>query len=502
MPRFLLPFLAFMLHAVTTGAAAEAAKFNILFIIADDLNTDLGCYGDPAVKTPNIDGLAKRGVRFERAYCQYPVCGPSRASFMTSMRPNTTHILTNTAGNAGNALGVYATSPNFREVLPDTITMPQLFRRHGWWTGRVGKIYHYGVPGQIGTNGLDDPASWDQRVNPIGRDKAVEETIFSLEPNAPLATRFGGTVSWKQMDGSPLEQTDGIGATEAIKLLEAQRDRPFFLAVGFYRPHTPYVATKEFYDLYPPEHIRLPEIPAGHQEAGPVAAFASLKPTEAAMTDTLRRQAIQGYHASISMMDAQVGRVLAALDRLQLREKTIVVLTSDHGYHMGQHGLWQKNTLWENSARVPLIIATPGMKNAGKSAGGVVEMLDIYPTVADLAGVPLAHPLEGVSLRPMLDDPAATVKPAAFTQVRRAGFSGYSVRTTRYRYTEWEGGAAGVQLYDLTADPGEITNLANNPGHRAVVAEMKAHLARNWPPGIWTPSGPAPGGKKAKKKSG
>ncbi|MEY4940335.1 MAG: Choline-sulfatase [Verrucomicrobiota bacterium] len=496
--RFPLLLLSLAFLANNPTSAADAPKLNVLFIIADDLNTDLGCYGDPVVKSPSIDALAKRGVRFERAYCQYPVCGPSRASFMTSMRPNTTRVLTNAAANSQ---GGYNTSPHFRETLPDTVTMSQLFRRQGWWSARVGKIYHYGVPGQIGTNGLDDPPSWDHRVNPIGRDKAVEDTIFSLQPEAPLASRFGGVLSWKQMDGSPLEQTDGIGATEAIKLMEAKRDGPFFLAVGFYRPHTPYVATKEFYDLYPPQKIQLPAIPAGHREAGPVAAFASLKAQEEAMPDDLRRQAIQGYHASISMMDAQVGRVLEALDRLKLREKTIVVFTSDHGYHMGTHSLWQKNTLWENSARVPLIIAAPGMKQAGQSAAGVVEMLDIYPTVADLAGVPLAHPLQGVSLRPMLDNPTAIVKPAAFTQVRRAGYSGYSVRTVRYRYTEWEDGTAGTQLYDLTRDPGEFTNLAADPGHRAVVAEMKAHLARNWPPGVWTPGADEPmRGKKKKAK--
>ena len=485
------------LIGVSSVAAAEVgrARTNVLFIIADDLNTDLGCYGHPQVKSPNIDRLAQRGVRFEHAYCQYPVCGPSRSSFLLGLRPNVTRILANIGRNAA---GVYGTSPNTRETQPDAVTLPQLFRQNGSWTGRIGKIFHYGVPGQIGTPGLDDPFSWDVVVNPLGRDKKEEASVFSLRMDVPIAERFGGTVSWKQMDGSELEQTDGIGATEAIKLLETHRDRPFFLAVGFFRPHTPYVATKKYYDLYPRDQIPLPALPAHHIEDGPVAAFASLSPEEKKMTDTQRREAIQGYHAAVSMVDAQVGRLLDALDRLGLADNTVVVFTSDHGYHLGEHGLWQKNTLWENAARVPLIIAVPGSRYKGETARGLVEMLDLYPTLADLVGLTAPANLQGLSLRPILQDPKATVKSAAFSQVLRGGYSGYAVRTERFRYTEWDGGRSGVQLFDLEADPGELKNLATDPAQAANVAELKALIAKNWPPGIWTPESEKGGADKGK----
>jgi arylsulfatase A-like enzyme len=472
----------------TVSVAAEARRPNVLFIASDDLNTCLGCYGHPLVKSPNIDRLAAKGVKFERAYCQFPLCSPSRSSFMTGRRPNVTEVFT----NPGKLL-----TPNFRQAIPATVTMPEFFRKNGYFAARVGKMYHYNVPLHIGTSSLDDPESWDQVVNPRGRDRDDENKIFSLLPG-----QFGGTLSWLAADGEDSEQTDGIGATEAIKLLEKLKDRPFFLGVGFYRPHTPYVAPKKYFDLYPLDKIPLPVVPANHKQGVPDPAFGSAKPEQEKLTDQLRKEAIQAYHASTSFMDAQVGRVLDAVDRLGLADNTIVVFTSDHGYHLGEHGLWQKMSLWEQSARVPLIVYVPKAVGNGKSAGGPVEMVDIYPTVADLCGLKSPEYLDGVSLRPMLDDPSKSVKPAAFTQVTRgANIHGLTVRTARYRYTAWNYGEQGRMLYDHETDSLETKNLAEDPKFANVVAELHELVLKNWPKDKW-PETPARqgGGGAAKKK--
>jgi arylsulfatase A-like enzyme len=465
----LLLFPAFI-AALFASLAGAADKPNVLFLIADDLNCDLACYGHPQVKSPHIDALAERGVRFERAYCQFPLCSPSRSSFLTGRRPDETKIHTN--AGAGRTPSAYTGTPHFREFIPDTVTLPQLFRQNGYYVARVGKLYHYGVPGQIGTSGLDDPPSWEHFVNPYGRDKVEEAQIFTFTPGS-----YGGTLSWLAAEGGDAEQTDGIGATEAIKLLEAHKAGPFFLAVGFYRPHTPYVAPRKYFDLYPQDAIPLPELSADDRSRTPDAAYLSSKKEQETMTDDQRREAIQAYHASITFMDAQVGRVVAALEKLGLADNTVIVMTSDHGYHMYQHGLWQKMSLWENSARVPLIIAAPAAKGNGRSTRALAELVDLYPTLADLCGLPAPDYLDGASLKPVLQDPSKTVKDAAFTQVRRGNnFAGYSVRTDRYRYTFWDNGAKGEQLYDMEADPGETRNLAGDPKYAAVVKELRTRV--------------------------
>lgn len=440
----------------------KSPRLNILFLTADDLNNDLGAYGAP-VRSPNLDKLAARGVRFERAYAQYPLCSPSRSSFLTGRRPNATGVLTNP--NASRPM-----SPHFREKLPQTITLPQLFRTNGWFAARVGKLYHYGVPLTIGTGALDDYSSWDLTINPRGRDREIHDRIFSLRPG-----QFGGTVSWLADDGKDAEHTDGIAAMEAVELLERfkRNNESFFLAVGFYRPHTPYVAPKQYFDMYPTDRIELPGLSDADRSRTPPAAYRSALKEQDAMTDDQRRAAIQAYWASTTFMDAQVGHVLDALDRLGLADNTIVVFTSDHGYHLADHGLWQKMSLFERSARVPLIIATPSEKGRGAAVRGLAELIDLYPTLAELAGLNPTVPLDGVSLAPMLQDPAATVKDAAFTQVR----NGYSIRTDRWRYTEWEEGQQGSQLYDMSADPAETTNLADAARYAETVKELRARLA-------------------------
>ncbi|HNQ89383.1 MAG TPA: sulfatase [Verrucomicrobiota bacterium] len=445
------------------AAQSPQPKLNVLFVATDDLNCDLGCYGHPLVKTPNLDRLAARGTRFERAYCQFPLCSPSRTSLMTGLRPDTTQV--------------FDLKKHFRTVLPDVVTLPQLFRAHGYVAARVGKIYHYGVPGDIGTSGLDDPASWDSVVNPRGRDKTEESRLTNHTPRRGL----GSSLSFLQADGTDEEQTDGIGATEAIRLLEQHRDRPFFIACGFYRPHCPYVAPKKYFDQTPIEHVRMPAIPLGFQDAVPKPSLASTSPwPRFGVTETQAREAKQAYWASIAFVDAQVGRLLDALDRLNLASQTLVVFWSDNGYHVGELGLWKKQSLFENSARVPLIVAAPQQKAKGQACRRTVELLDLYPTLADLCGLTPRHQLAGHSLRPLLDNPQAAWSKPAFTQVWRGGFPGYSVRTERWRYTEWDNGNRGAQLYDCQSDPEERHNLASHPDHASTVSDLKALIRQNW----------------------
>ncbi|MFT5032032.1 MAG: iduronate 2-sulfatase [Candidatus Binatia bacterium] len=456
--RFFSLVAALAVFFATAVPTHAAGKPNVLFLICDDLNCDLGSYGHPQVKSPNIDRLAASGRRFERAYCQFPLCGPSRASFMTGLYPDQNLVKRN---------AIY-----IREHVPDVKTIPQMFRDNGYFATRIGKLYHYNVPKNIGTSGHDDPYSWNQTFNPRGRDVDDEDKIFSLRPGS-----FGGTLSWLAADGTDSEQTDGIAAAIAVKQLKkhAKEKTPFFMAVGLFRPHTPFVAPKKYFDMYPLDKIVVPKTPKGYLDTLPAGARKSIsrKKDQLNLADDLARQAIQAYYASITFADAQLGIILDELEESGLSKNTIVVFTSDHGYHMGEHGHWQKTTLFENAARVPLIISAPGMEDAGESSGSPVEMLDIYPTLAEMCRLRAPSYLSGRALSMELKSPSYVSKLGALTQYD----SGYSVRTARYRYTEWgENGKAGAELYDHETDPREMVNLAGRPEHAATARKLAAKL--------------------------
>ncbi|MGE3405701.1 MAG: sulfatase [Pirellulales bacterium] len=505
-PR-ILPWAAIVLLAGTFAFANDVQRPNVLLIVSDDLNNFLGCYGDPLVKTPHLDRLAARGVRFDRAYCAFPLCGPSRNSFLTGLYPNSTGILAN--------------AQIFRQTIPSQVSLPQAFRQAGYFAARIGKLYHYNVPASIGTDGHDDPGSWELELNPAGVDRLEEEPkIFSLLPG-----NFGGTLSWYASPNEDTHHTDGRIAEEAEWVLERcakRQGRPFFLAVGFFRPHTPYVSPESYFRLYPEQEMPVVSGVEQDQTDIPPAGLGSHKREQEKLTDDLRRQCLQAYYASISFMDAQVGRVVDALDRLELADNTIIVFTSDHGYHMGEHGLWQKQSLFEESARVPLLVVAPGVSTVAGVAASPVGQVDLFPTLAELCRIDAPDNLQGQSLVPMLKDPSAAGRGWAITQVVRGGgfkrfgaapavaddgqrFFGYSLRTPKWRYTEWDEGQRGRELYNHDTDPRELTNLAEDPAHAATVDELSQQLRQaaqaTFPPsgqspelkpGMWAPNLTAP----------
>lgn len=427
-------------------------KPNVLFIVVDDLNNSLGCYGHSVVKSPNIDRLAGRGIRFDSAYCQFTVCNPSRSSFLTGLRPDSTGIFNNTTP--------------FRSKLPNAITLPQLFRKHEYFTARVGKVFH-------SAGNMGDSKSWDITSDPKGTPLGKKGQGRNLT---------GGRVKWCRWlaaEGTDQDQSDGQVTEEAVRFLEQHRNDPFFIAVGFHKPHDPFIAPKRYFDLYPLELLRLPKDPPDRSTDFPQAIGSGWKEDFDRFTDKERREFMRAYYAGVSFIDTQVGKIIAAMERLELWRNTIVVFFSDHGYHLGERGWWNKNTVFELSARVPLIVVTPQMKRKGNSCSRIVEFVDIYPTLADLCGLSAPANLEGSSFKPLLNKPNLPWKKMAFTQVQRGSIAGRSVRTERWRYTEWDRGRQGVELYDHNTDPGEYYNLIHEPRHTQIVAKLKKLLRQN-----------------------
>ncbi|MCS7252506.1 MAG: sulfatase [Armatimonadota bacterium] len=455
-----------------SAGQSQNKRLNILFIAVDDLNRRLGCYGDSAAKTPNIDRLAENGVVFRRAYCQYPLCNPSRTSFLSGLYPTETRIMDNN------------TLP--RTYIGDIAFLPQHFRKHGYFTARVGKVYH---------GGMDDAASWDisedprrtirqQRRRQRQQDAKGHQADTILVGLAAQQRQQVLPLIWHATEGEDVDEPDGLIAQRAVRILEehlkTRKNQPFFIAVGFHKPHLPWVAPKRYFDMHDPEKMPLPKTPPDDLADIPRVAL-TLRPQEREMDDEQKRLAIRAYYACVSFMDAQVGVLLDALDRHKLLDETIVVLLGDHGFHLGEHGgLWRKMTLFDESAGAPLIIAAPNTKGKGKSCNRVVEFVDIYPTLCELCGLPMPeHNLSGRSLLTLLNDTDAKWEKPAFTFVRRGKILGISISTERWRYIEWDEGRFGAELYDHENDPKEWKNLADDQKYSDVIKEMK-ELMRKW----------------------
>lgn len=451
-----------LLFCLSLGSTLFAAKPNVLFIISDDLtSTALGCYGNTICKTPNIDRLAARGMRFTRAYCQGTYCGPSRASFMSGYYPHATSVQ-----------GYI--SP--RAAIGDRATWAQHFKNAGYYSARVSKIFHMGVPGGIeeGSDGADDPASWTERFNSQGPEWQAPGVGETLERNSDgkKPVMGGNTFVVVAADGDDMTHSDGKTAAKACELIEEHAQQPFFLAVGFVRPHVPFVSPKK-YHTYPPDSLVLPEKKPGDWDDIPKPGINYKTSVNMQMDVVKQRKAVAGYYAAVSFMDAQVGKVLDTLEKSGQADNTIVIFTSDHGFHLGEHDFWAKVSLHDESARVPLIISVPGKKPGVSDS--LVELLDLYPTTAKLCGLEVPARLQGKDISPILDDPKATVHDTAFSV---AGTSkGLMLRDDRWVFIQYgEDAKAGVELFDMQSDPQQFTNLAALPEHAATVATWKAKV--------------------------
>lgn len=476
-----------LLSAGLTALAAGATGPNVLFIAVDDLRPELGCYGQP-VKSPHIDRLAREGMVFERAYVQVALCMPSRASMLTGRRPDTT--------------GVVDFTVRFREVLPGVVTLPQHFKNHGHHAAGFGKIFHH-----------DDKASWSEPLfqsrkaeyhTEFGRkvlgwlteDHRRLTYVWDLGDGITKTKRPGG-LPWEAPEVADNALQDGDIADAAIAKMTLLKDRPFFLAVGFLKPHLPFIAPRKYFDLYDPGTI----VPAGNpyppKDAPKHATYNwnDLRhyygiPDVGPVSGQQARELKHAYYACVSYTDAQVGRLLRQLDELGLRERTIVVLWGDHGWQLGEHGMWDKHSNFETSTRIPLIVRAPGYRPGRTKA--LVESVDIYPTLCELAALPLDGGLEGRSFVPLLVSPEREWKAAAFSQYQRVipghGTNnpgmGYSMRTDRFRYTEWRVKGTGhrsYELYDHATDPDENVNVAGRPEHAARMKQLGEQLQSSWP---------------------
>jgi arylsulfatase A-like enzyme len=490
-------FLRILALALLPVLVRGADRPNILFIAVDDLRPEFGAYGASYVKSPNLDRIAKAGITFNRAYCQQAVCSPTRSSLMTGTRPDTTKV--------------WDLETHFRAALPNVVTLGQHFKDHGYFVQGMGKIYH---------GSLDDAPTWSVPwQSSRGQAYGLPENLAlnNRQSAAPAAAGGSGKKSGKKkqeptprnsrgpaFEGADVPDdtfTDGQNAKLAVATLGvmAKKQQPFFLALGFSKPHLPFVAPKKYWDLYDPAKIQLapnkfrPKDAPDYaiQPGGELRNYHGIP--EGSIPDDLARQLKHGYYAAISYMDAQLGLVLDELDRLDLAKNTIVVLWGDHGWKLGEHDAWCKHSNAENDTNGALLLSVPGMKHAGAKATGLVEFVDIYPTLAELAGLPLPAHLEGLSFKPVLDHPTRPWKPAAFSQYPRPGNSatggiplmGYSMRTERYRFTVWlhrddPGKVADIELYDHQTDPQETLNVAKSPAHRELVEQLMAQWRGGW----------------------
>ena len=467
----------------TQPAIAGVPRPNVLMIVVDDLRPQLGCYGATQMKTPHIDALAERGLRFTHAYCQQAVCSPSRISLLTGRRPDTTKI--------------YDLVTHNRKTMPNVVTLPQHFKDNGYHSQGFGKVYH---------GGLDDEQSWSVPHTP---NRAMQyhdgKIIADIKATGAQGWEQGGKTkgpAWEIAECADNELPDGWVTDRAIEamrgLAKEQKDKPFFLAVGLEKPHLPFVAPKKYFDLYPPESIELPRDMKAPENCPPIAltnyeelrAYPGVPKKTEPFSEEFAKNLIRGYYAATSYADAQVGRLLAELDRLKLRKNTVVVLWSDHGYQLGEQNLWCKHTNFENSTRVPLIVSVPDQRYTGIECEALVELVDVYPTLCRYANLKPPEGLEGKNLKPLADAPSRPWSRAAFSQYPRPNkkVMGYSIRTESHRYTEWRTGwetpesatVVARELYDHFADPGETKNLADEPDQKEIVAALADQLKAGW----------------------
>lgn len=466
--RYFSSILLISLLAAIHTAAQD--RPNILLILVDDLKPAIGCYGDPLAKTPNIDRLAARGVRFERAYCNQAVCAPSRNNLLL--------------GTRSTSLGIYSLGQNFRQAVPAAVTMPQFFMRHGYRTEAIGKVLH------TGHGNHDDPNSWSVPsihekvveyllpVNSASGQLTREEAFFTNQRLNQIRSLPRGS-AWEIADVPDNAYADGRIADKGIQQLQAAKQRsgqPFFLALGFVKPHLPFTAPKKYWEMHNPEAFPLASNPKHPEEAPPYAGkkggeIVNYDPLtiENLKNKTIQRKLIHGYYAATSFADAQIGRVLDELDRLEFSQNTIIVLWGDHGWHLGDHGYWTKHTNYEQANRIPVIIVAPGIAIQGRVTQQLTETVDLYPTLAELTGLPAPtgpQPIDGISLAPVLRDPSRSLRNHAYHCYPRRGRMGRAIRTEQYRLVEWKKidapkNSAEYELYDYINDPGETRNLAS-----------------------------------------
>ena len=495
--------MCFVLCSLTCShfaCAADGKRPNVLLLCVDDLKPVLGCYGDRLAKSPNIDRLAARGLRFELAFCNQAVCAPSRNNLLLGSRSTST--------------GLYDLGPNFRTAVPDAVTMTQYFMKYGWRAESIGKVLH------TGHGNHDDPASWSvptklEKVveyldpkNSAGGRLTREEAFFTNQKLGQIGSLPRGA-AWEIMSVPDNSYSDGRIADEGIRRLQAaheRKDTPFFLALGFVKPHLPLAAPKKYWDMHDPQAFELPS-----EERDPVGApsYAGKRGGEIVNYDPLsveslraeqtQRTLIHAYYACVSFMDAQVGRVLDELDRLKLADNTIIVLWGDHGWHLGDHGYWTKHTNYEQATHIPILIVAPGTTTPGSVSRQLAETVDIFPTLAELADLPAPtgpQPIDGLSLVPVLRDPSKTIRDHAYHAYPRGERVGRAVRTARFRLVEWKkpGAAADtadIEIYDYQTDPGETKNLASS--EPVIVEQLRAILMRH-------PEAVSPGGKPGQRK--
>ncbi|RAV29544.1 sulfatase [Sinomicrobium soli] len=474
--NLLLFLILTLILSITCNAQKRAVKNkpNILFIAVDDLRPNLGCYGNSVAITPNIDRLAARGIVFDNAYCQQAVCAPSRASLMTGRRPDRTKV--------------WNLNTHFRKALPDVVTLPQYFKQHGYHTECVGKIYHDPEQAQ-------DLVSWSVPETLAVTGKAGPKYVLDINTNKKGSWKAAATENANVEDSA---YVDGKVSRAAVNILNTIKDKPFFLAVGFRRPHLPFSAPQKYWSMYDRESLPLPANPDTPDGTPEVALHSSKElrgytdiPESGPIPRQKIRELIHGYYASTSFIDAQIGKLLDRLEQLHLMENTIIVLWSDHGYHLGEHNLWSKTTNFELDTRVPLILSVPGQKQHGEHTDALVELVDLYPTLAELAGLPAPEGVEGISMGPLLSHPDKKWKKAVFSQFPRPWFykdepeiMGYSVRTRNYRYTEWldfrTREVKARELYNHRNDPRETRNLANNNRFSEQVDRLSHVLKAGW----------------------